>query len=514
MSAPEKNDRGQPASLKTKPEVVKKMIPYRRVGKYLVAAFVVLVTAAPLVAGEKKILEKLDDLPRHTYSVEGKAVDFIRDEAKVLALATEVRRDVEADLAEWEIDDKTTLKGFHSILGTIAFLQGRYDDYLAELDSARALEEKESSRLMSGLVGASWVAALRSGGGDTLDVFRREFEERVNALPYETVEAQVKRSKGMMELLTENLLLGGIESTLQPLVDDTGGKVSRDVASRLIGAFYTLRDILPLRDAIAAVYAAYLDAHHVEKENIWTARNVDFDGSEGYPNVTVAIWDSGVDVECYPDRLWRNGKEVPENDIDDDGNGFVDDVNGIAWTLHSDRTTGVLYPIGDVGGDRDLLERRMKGLDDITSGIDSEEAGELKRKIAALPKDDVKSFIEGISKYGSYAHGTHVAGIASAGNPYIRLMAARLTFDYRMIGETPTVEQARKDSLMFLDTVRYFRRNGVRLVNMSWGGSLGSVESDLETHGVGDTPEERKALARKIFEIGRNGLKQAMEEAP
>jgi subtilisin family serine protease len=46
--------------------------------------------------------------------------------------------------------------------------------------------------------------------------------------------------------------------------------------------------------------------------------------------VTVAIIDSGIDIE-HEDltaTTWRNADEVPGNDKDDDGNGYVDDVHG------------------------------------------------------------------------------------------------------------------------------------------------------------------------------------------
>lgn len=46
--------------------------------------------------------------------------------------------------------------------------------------------------------------------------------------------------------------------------------------------------------------------------------------------VIVAVIDDGVDIN-HPDlegRIWVNEKEIPENGIDDDGNGYIDDVNG------------------------------------------------------------------------------------------------------------------------------------------------------------------------------------------
>ncbi|MDW8346253.1 MAG: S8 family peptidase [Bacteroidia bacterium] len=46
--------------------------------------------------------------------------------------------------------------------------------------------------------------------------------------------------------------------------------------------------------------------------------------------VVVAVLDSGIDInhEDLKDVIWKNPKEVPQNNIDDDKNGYVDDVYG------------------------------------------------------------------------------------------------------------------------------------------------------------------------------------------
>src|SRR5687768_12555690 len=46
--------------------------------------------------------------------------------------------------------------------------------------------------------------------------------------------------------------------------------------------------------------------------------------------VIVAVIDTGIDTlhEDLKPLLWRNPKEVPGNGIDDDSNGYADDIHG------------------------------------------------------------------------------------------------------------------------------------------------------------------------------------------
>jgi subtilisin family serine protease len=56
----------------------------------------------------------------------------------------------------------------------------------------------------------------------------------------------------------------------------------------------------------------------------------------GNANVVVSIHDGGIDVdhEDLAANIWINDDEVPGNGIDDDENGYIDDVNGYNFPLH------------------------------------------------------------------------------------------------------------------------------------------------------------------------------------
>jgi subtilisin family serine protease len=134
--------------------------------------------------------------------------------------------------------------------------------------------------------------------------------------------------------------------------------------------------------------------------------------------------------------------------------------------------------------------------------------------MAGLKPEQARPFIESLNFFGNFTHGTHVAGIAAAGNPAVRLMATRITFDHRMIPDLPTRERAEREAQAARDTIAYFRQHGVRVVNMSWGGSPRDIEGAFEANGAGGTPEERRQTAREYFQIFRQAMTEAMAAAP
>ncbi len=453
----------------------------------------------------KPKISKLDDLPRHTYPVQGTVVDLVTSPEKFAAFAAQVRANTEKDLADYDIQDKTTLKRLKGTLVLLDLLEGRDADARALIAELQSLEDKAALKLTTGLVSLTRLdVEARTGTKDLANpafqqAFQDELTKRTMALPYSVVQDELKQIKAGAELRSRNLVLGSIESEIEPAVKKTGS-LSEDLADGLVARRSSLVFSIPLQVPTAAAMAAVIKANNVVKPDIWKDRAVTFDPSEKLTPVVIGIWDSGVDPAVYPQLLFTD----PTSSTD---------PNGIAFDLHSNRVHGDLYPLGADAARVPELKSQIKGMLDMEASVDSPEADALKAKMRSLAQTDVKPFLQDLELFGNYIHGTHVAGIASEGDPAARLLVARITFDYHLIPEKPTVAQARKDVLADQATVDYFKQHHVRVVNMSWGGSLKDVEDALEKNGVGDSTE-RKKEAREIFDIGRNGLYDALKNAP
>jgi len=458
---------------------------------------------APLLAAQgtpaKKAVRSADDLPRHTYKVTEAPSLILGDDAAFAALASAVRRDIESDLRDYDIQDRTTLEGYEGTLIALAMLDRDYaatGRYVGEL---RALEDKPNLKLTMGLASEAWADARRESPAPA--DFGKELgailSRKVAGMPWDIVQDDLKSAKAGYEVRSAALIVGLAQQQFDPAALKTS-EISATVARQLVAMRNQLVNLLPYKADIVAAYGGVIAVHKAVMPDLWTQRLVELPADAKAKPVRVGIWDSGVDEVIFRDRQ-----------VTDDQGG-----HGIAFDLHSNPVPELLFPLGEAKASLPEYIGRLKGFLDLTAAVDSQEATDLKRYMSGLKQEQVKPTLESLQLVENYAHGTHVTGIALAGDPFARLVIGRITFDYHMIPETPTVEQARKDAAAYQAVVDYFKRNGVRVVNMSWGGSLKEVEDALEANGAGGTQEERKKLARQIFDIGKEGLLEALRDAP
>ena len=140
-----------------------------------------------------------------------------------------------------------------------------------------------------------------------------------------------------------------------------------------------------------------------------------YDG--GSRDVVVALVDTGIDYthEDLAGRIWTNADEIPGNGIDDDGNGYVDDVYG--WNFYSD-TNDVYVGTEDAHG--------THGAGTIAANADN---------------------------------GTGIAGIVQS--DHVKVMAVKALGGSDGSGTTASIIQA----------IQYAEANGAQICNLSLGSS-------------------------------------------
>jgi len=218
-----------------------------------------------------------------------------------------------------------------------------------------------------------------------------------------------------------------------PAQDRNGFAMKRDTA-RALGV-RTLSDLKRYWPAAAGSATARVaradDLRQGEQWAVASGALLDLPGAwqltEG-EGVTVAIVDSGARLshtDLAP-NIWTNFGETPGNGVDDDHNGYVDDVHGV----------------------------------------------------------DLSSSKPGQNLDDGDGHGTHVAGIVAAARnnngvvgvaPQAKLMIVRV-LDDKKAGTTGAVAEG----------IRYAAQNGARVINLSLGGDHGDPRKDAAVKAAGD----------------------------
>ena len=456
-------------------------------------------------AQPRTAVHSIDDLPRFTYPIQGSVADVLTAPPETFEkTVAPIRADVDHVLQTYDITDGATLRVLlgAKLGGEIA--SGKDDAAaLATIAAIRAHQDKPESRLIAGLTPQAFVEARMAGGeapGVCPHAFQSTYARHLDVLPWSVVGVAETQLKGMVQLASNSFMVGLVAPDIQPILDRAHA-LSNNPAWQLMAARVNLDVIVPCRTQIAAVTDDYVRRHAVEKSDIWAAREAVAPTAAGLTPVRVAIWDSGFDASLFPGQLLLSSDGHP--------------IAGPAYDVDSRPTNDKLIPLTtDQKAAYPQAITDAHGISDLQSGVDSPEADAFRKRIATLSPARMQTFMENNEALESYMHGTHVAGIAAAGNPSIRMVSALMTYDTKPVPTPPTDEIVTREAASYLATVAWFRAHGVRVVNMSWWNRPSSDEDVLEKNGIGETVDERKRMARHLFDIERDGLYTALKSAP
>ncbi len=172
--------------------------------------------------------------------------------------------------------------------------------------------------------------------------------------------------------------------------------------------------------------------------DVTSTADIDIDAPAGWESfrlqkpegsVIVAVIDTGIDIK-HPELsevIWTNEGEIPGNGIDDDGNGYIDDING--WDFYNDDASVCHY---EYSAEHDAY---------LASPKDNDNHGTHCTGIIAAKANN----------------GVGIAGVASVGN--IRLLPLKVYGGSDCSGSVADAIKA----------IRYADRAGAKVCNISWG---------------------------------------------
>lgn len=470
----------------------------------------VILIAAPSVSARldaKAKVTKQADLPRFSYTIVGTPSQFVEaDNAQFKPFSSKVRSDIDRILADFEIEDKSTMRKLLAAKLDLQELDGEYEAGLRTVEALRALEEKPSSKLTSGLFArARLQAALDTGatsGAAYVQTFRGQYRKSIDALPWDIVQDQIKSSFAYSRINSRAAALGEVKTELDPAVSKSGALDNLE-AWELISARNNLKSAIPLGPERGDVLHEYIALHDVIKPEIWSAREATLTADQRLTPVLVGIWDSGIDVSLFPSQLFTDPTPTASGS------------HGLAFDDVGNPSTQWLYPLtAEQQKAYPEFRDEIKGILDLQNGIDSPEAATVQRKFNTLSPDQMHDLMELNKVIGFYIHGTHCAGIAVRGNPAARLVVARFNDQLPDLPFAPTEEWARSLGKAFQQMGDYFRTRHVRVVNMSWGDDAEEFETWLSKTGGGADPDQRKKRAAALFAIWREAISSAIKSAP
>ncbi|HZF41985.1 MAG TPA: S8 family serine peptidase [Sphingomonadaceae bacterium] len=453
-----------------------------------------LAPSAAIAMQSKTVVTSANQLPVYSYQLPAAPSALLEGPiAPVMALAEQLLRDDAKTLAAYEITDLSTREEMLGRRLVVATLKRDLATVKATAVELRAIQQREDRKLTAGLVGE--IIAESCAAKDPTATVNALVPARLGALPWAQVDSWMKQTRAGFSTANPGLIIGTFKQQLDPVVAKNGNKVDMGTASSIVATRMALQCRLPVAAAMDAALGTIISkqAAAAPAVDIWKDRDVVLTNAMPGKPVTIAIWDSGVDMSLF--------KAAANPGV------------AVSWDGKVTRDP-LLRAAGPYQKDTQRLMDLVKGSMDLQAGQQTAEATAFQTYMRGIKPEQAKEVGESLGFVGNYIHGTHVAGIATAGNPFARVKAIANYWPYRQEDFRLDRAGAEGRAKFYRDIVTQMKRDGVRVVNMSWRVSPAAFDGMLQLQGGHPDAEARKKLAQELYAIEKTAMDAAIKSAP
>lgn len=188
--------------------------------------------------------------------------------------------------------------------------------------------------------------------------------------------------------------------------------------------------------------------------------------------VIVAVIDGGTDVEHedLKDVIWTNAGEIPDNGIDDDKNGYIDDVHG--WSFLGGKNGDIEYEATELARMYMRMNKKFKDMN--PSSLNAEDAKEYKEfekikpeyqkaqaeaESQAMQFSILSDFVTKVKKQSGGEFSKTAVKAFVPDNPQDEMIKKRMKLILALVDAKELDEQVSQGAGMIINAAKYNRMN-------------------------------------------------------